>query len=437
VTDCTSYSFEFPACRKRRVETDFSGGDISSNGGVVLLRQADRLLDLTGLLARRLDDERQRCKVAHDFAAMLRQRVYGLALGYEDVNDHTALRHDLALQTAADRDRALASSSTLSRFENAASRRWAVSVHEVLVETFISSFDVPPEELVLDFDATDDAVHGKQEGRFFHGYYDHYCFLPLYVFCGEQLLVSYLRPSKIDGAKHAWAILALLVKKLRQSWPDVRIILRGDGGFCRHRMLGWCERKGIGYIVGLAKNKCLNGLAAASMKAAQTGFEASGLKQRLFGGFTYAAGSWKTKRRVIARIEHATKGANPRYVVTNLEGDGQALYEKLYCARGDMENRIKEQQLDLFADRTSCHKWWSNQFRLLLSSLAYTLLETVRRIGLKGSDMARAQCGTIRLKLLKIGAVIIRNTRRVRFHLSSACPDRALFIKAAEKLSPG
>jgi len=437
VTDCTPLSFDFPACRKRRVEADFSGGDITSNGGVLLLRQADRLIGLTASVARRLTDARQRGKVAHGFAAMLRQRVFALALGYEDVNDHAALRFDLALQTAVDRDRALASPSTLSRFENAAGRAWAWSVHEAMVENFIASFEAPPEELVLDFDATDDAVHGCQEGRFFHGYYDHYCFLPLYVFCGERLLVSYLRPSKIDGARHAWAILALLVKRLRQAWPGVRIIFRGDSGFCRHKMLDWCERTNVGYIVGLAKNARLGGLAGRWIAAAESGFAATGVKQRLFGEFAYAAGTWKVKRRVIARIEHGPKGANPRYIVTNLEGDGQDLYERLYCARGDMENRIKEQQLDLFADRTSCHKWWPNQFRLLLSSLAYTLLQTIRRIGLKGSGMARAQCGTIRLKLLKIGAVIVRNSRRVRIHLSSACPDKALFMLAAERLKPG
>ncbi len=437
MTDCTPLSFDFPACRKRRVEADFSGGDITSNGGVLLLRQADRLIGLTASVARRLTDARQRGKVAHGFAAMLRQRVFALALGYEDVNDHAALRFDLALQTAVDRDRALASPSTLSRFENAAGRAWAWSVHEAMVENFIASFEAPPEELVLDFDATDDAVHGCQEGRFFHGYYDHYCFLPLYVFCGERLLVSYLRPSKIDGARHAWAILALLVKRLRQAWPGVRIIFRGDSGFCRHKMLDWCERTNVGYIVGLAKNARLGGLAGRWIAAAESGFAATGVKQRLFGEFAYAAGTWKVKRRVIARIEHGPKGANPRYIVTNLEGDGQDLYERLYCARGDMENRIKEQQLDLFADRTSCHKWWPNQFRLLLSSLAYTLLQTIRRIGLKGSGMARAQCGTIRLKLLKIGAVIVRNSRRVRIHLSSACPDKALFMLAAERLKPG
>ena len=437
VTDCTSLSFEFPACRKRRVEADFSGGHITSNGGVLLLRQADRLIGLTASLARRLIDARQRGKVAHGFAALLRQRIYALALGYEDVNDHAALRHDLALQTAAGRDRALASPSTLSRFENAADRSSAWRIHEVLVEGFIASHPAAPEALILDFDATDDAVHGHQEGRFFHGYYDHYCFLPLYVFCGDHLLVSYLRPSRIDGAKHAWAILALLVKRLRAAWPEVRIIFRGDGGFCRHKMLGWCERHDVGYIVGLAKNARLNDLAAPTMAAAEKGFAASGDKQRLFGEFTYAARTWKCERRVIARIEHGPKGANPRYIVTNLDGDGRELYEKLYCARGDMENRIKEQQLDLFADRTSCHKWWPNQFRLLLSGLAYTLLETIRRIGLKGTEMARAQAGTIRLKLLRIGAVILRNSRRLRFHLSGACPDKALFMLAAARLDPG
>ena len=305
------------------------------------------------------------------------------------------------------------------------------------MERFIASHSAPPEELVLDFDATDDAVHGHQEGRFFHGYYDHYCFLPLYVFCGERLLVSYLRPSKIDGAKHAWAILALLVKRLRRAWPEVRIVFRGDGGFCRHRMFDWCERRGVGYITGLAKNARRNDLAAPWMARAAQGFEASGDKQRLFGEFAYAAATWKTERRVIARLEHGDKGANPRYIVTNLAGEAQELYEKLYCQRGDMENRIKEQQLDLFADRTSCHGWWANQFRLLLSSMAYTLLETIRRIGLTGTEMARAQAGTIRLKLLKIGAVITRNTRRVCFHLSSACPHQELVARAAARLDPG
>ena len=437
MTDRTLSKIEFPRCCRRRVEVDFAGGDITSNGGALLLSAADRRLGLLSGLARRLDEARQAGKVAHKLLPLLRQRVYAVALGHEDVNDHDGLRDDLALQTAVGRDERLASPSTVGRLDRAADRAWAWAAHVSMVDSFIASFDRAPEELVLDFDATDDAVHGRQVGRFFHGYYDHYCFLPLYVFCGDHLLVSYLRPSNIDGAKHAWAILALLVKRLRQAWPEVRIILRADSGFCRHRMLGWCERQGIGYIVGLAKNARLNKDAETAMGRAEAAYRDSGEKQRLFAELRYGARTWTRRRRVIARLEHGAKGANPRYVVTNLEGDGQELYEQLYCQRGEMENRIKEQQLDLFADRTSCHDWWPNQFRLILASLAYSLVEAIRRLALAGTDMARAQVGTIRLKLLKIGAVVIRNTRRVRLHLSSACPDKALFHTAAARLKPG
>ncbi|MEE8507397.1 MAG: IS1380 family transposase [Kiloniellales bacterium] len=437
MTDCTFSKIEFPRCCGRRVEADFAGGDITSNGGVVLLAAADRRLGLLSGLARRLDDGRQAGKVEHRLLPLLRQRAYAVALGYEDVNDHDGLRDDLALQTAVGRDRRLASPSTVGRLDRAADRAWAWAAHVSMVESFIAAFDTVPQELVLDFDATDDAVHGRQVGRFFHGYYDHYCFLPLYVFCGEHLLVSYLRPSNIDGAKHAWAILALLVKRLRQAWPGVRIVLRADSGFCRHRMLSWCERHDVGYIVGLAKNTRLNKDAAMWMGWAEAAYRHGGEKQRLFVELRYGAKSWTRRRRVIARLEHGPKGANPRYVVTNLEGDGRQLYDQLYCARGEMENRIKECQLDLFADRTSCHDWWPNQFRLILSSLAYSLIEAIRRLALAGTDMARAQAGTIRLKLLKIGAVVIRNTRRIRLHLSTACPDKALLYLVAARLKPG
>jgi len=329
----------------------------------------------------------------------------------------------------------LSSPPTLCRLENRITRGDLVRMSKVLVEVFIASHDAPPEELVLDFDATDDAVHGKQEGRFFHGYYDHYCFLPLYVFCGDHLLVSYLRPSNIDGARHAWAVLSLLVKRFRKTWPDVKIIFRGDSGFCRWRMLRWCENNGVYYITGLAKNSRLNGMAKPLLDRASRQYGKTDQKQRLFGRIRYAAQTWDRERPVIVKAEHAEQGSNPRYVVTNLTGDPQELYDKVYCARGEMENRIKEQQLDLFADRTSCTKWWANQFRLMLSGLAYLLLEAIRRLGLKGTELAQAQCGTIRLKLLKIGAVIRRNSRRVYFHLSSACPYRGLFFRVAHRLS--
>jgi len=437
VTNCTQESFQFPAVNRRRVEVSFQGGNITSDGGVLLLQQVDRRLGLSEAVARVLDDPRRQASCEHNNLSLLRQRVYALALGYADLNDHESLRLDLAIQTALGRSEELASSSTLCRWENRADRQAAVDIHKVIIEQFIASFKQAPKELILDFDATDDAVHGNQEGRFFHGYYDHYCFLPLYVFCQNQLLVSYLRPSKIDGAKHAWAILALLVKRLRQAWPKVRIILRGDSGFCRWRMLSWCERNNVGYIVGIAKNQRLNALTAQLQRDARDCYAGLGTKVRWFSDLRYAAGTWKRSRRVIAKIEHTDKGSNPRYVVTNLSGDGKRLYDKLYCARGEMENRIKEQQLDLFADRTSCHRWWPNQFRLLLSSLAYVLLEAIRRLALQGTELANAYVGTLRLKLLKIGAVILRNTRRIRFLLSSACPYQQLFLHVAAKLVPG
>ena len=436
MTKCTQELFSFPACKRRKIKARFDGGSVTSDGGSLLLRQADRLLGLTAQAAEALEDPRRKASCEHSLVDLLRQRVYGIALGYEDLNDHETLRHDLAFQTATDRDRSLSSPSTLCRFENRMDREAAWKMNELLVETFIASFDSPPEELILDFDATDDRVHGQQEGCAFHGYYDHYCFLPLYVFCGEHLLVSYLRPCRIDGAKHTLPILKLLVKRMRQVWPKVRIIFRGDSGFCRWKTLRWCDRHNVFYIVGLAKNKRVNRLAQDLHERAENEFERTGEKQRLFGRVSYRAETWDCEREVIAKAEHSRQGPNPRYVVTNLPGDPQELYDHVYCARGDMENRIKEQQLDLFSDRTSCHRWWANQFRLLLSSLAYVLIQTIRRVGLKGTEMARAQCNTIRLKLFKIGAVLTRNTRSIHFRLSTAYPYQHLFWLVAQRLAP-
>ncbi len=437
MTNCTQVGIEFPGCKRRRVEASFTGGEITSDGGVLLLREVDRRLRLTESVAAVLEDPRRRKSCQHDLLSLLQQRVYGLALGYEDLNDHQSLRKDAALQTALNRDDALASSATLCRFENRADRAMAVRMHEVLLDQFIASFRRPPRRLILDFDATDDAVHGGQEQRFFHGYYDQYCFLPLYVFCGRRLLVSYLRPSRIDAAKHAWAILALLVKQLRQVFPTTRIVFRGDSGFCRWRMLRWCERHDVGYIVGIARNERLAVRTEPLMAAAERYRAALGEPVRWFTEFRYAAGSWDRERRVIAKVEVTALGRNPRYLVTNLKGEAQRLYDRLYCARGDMENRIKEQQLDLFADRTSCHRWWANQFRLLLSSLAYVLMEALRRLALRATPLARAYVGTIRLRLLKIGAVILRNTRRVRLLFSSHYPEQRLFRTVVARLVPG
>lgn len=434
MTDCKQTEWKFPTVKCRKVTADFAGGDITSNAGVLLLRQADRKIGLTKGAAGLMPDDRCSGKVEHTIEAMLRQRVYAIACGEEDLNDHHQLRNDLALQTAMDRTDVLASPSTLSRFENTANRRLAGALQSLFVEKFITSHQEAPKQIVLDFDATDDAVHGRQEGRFFHGYYDQYCFLPLYVFCGSQLLCSYLRPSKIDGAKHAWAILSLLVKRLRKQWPNVQIIFRGDSGFCRWKMLRWCDNHGVDYIIGLAKNARLTSMGAVLMDQAQNAFDDTREKQRFFSELTYAAGTWDRKRRVIMKAEYSIMGSNPRFIVTSLDGDPQELYDNLYCARGDMENRIKEQQMDLFADRTSCHQWWANQFRLLLSSMAYILFETIRRLGLKGTELARATCGTIRLKLIRIGAIVLRNTRRIRLHLSSAHPHQDIFDLVVRRL---
>lgn len=434
MTDCTQKSVELPSVKKRKVEVEFSGGDITSDGGVSLLQLADKKISLTKRVAAFLPDPRVQYLVTHQTLSLVRQRIYGLALGYEDLNDHAGLRRDPAIQTAVGTTKDLASAPTLCRFESWATRPVAWGLHGILVETFIQSFATPPEELVLDFDATEDRVHGQQVGRAFNAYYDDHCFLPLYVFCGSQLLVSYLRPSNKDGALHAGAILRLLVARLRAAWPDVKIIFRGDSGFMKPRILHWCEQNHVGYIIGIAKNKRLLAFAQESIDEAKRLFEQTGEKQRIFKNLNYAADTWNIARRIIAKAEHTAEGSNPRFVVTNLPGGARHLYEDVYCARGDMENRIKEQKLGLFSDRTSCHQWYSNQLRLLLSSLAYVLMETIRRLALSGTELATAQVETIRLKLLKIGGAVVRNTRRIRLLLSSACPYQEIFFSAVAAL---
>jgi hypothetical protein len=435
IPECPQELFEFQSFDRRKIEASFSGGDVSSDGGMILLRKIDDRLGLTKALNQMLPDPRDPALVTHPQVDLLRQRIYGLALGYEDLNDHDALRKDPLWQTALRKDENLASSPTLCRLENRVNRQAIVQFHRVFLNQFIASFKEPPSELILDFDATDDRVHGNQQRAAYHGFYGDWCFLPLYVFCGEQLLVSYLRPSNQDPARHSLAILSLLVKGLRQAWPQVKIIFRGDSGFCRWKTLRWCDRAGVNYIIGLAQNKRLRALAETPILAAKELFDQTGVKVRLFDEVEYGAGTWDRKRRVIIKAEHAEKGANPRFVVTNLTNSAQRLYDEVYCARGEMENRIKEQQLDLFADRTSCTAWWANQFRLMLSSCAYVLLEAIRRLGLAETDLAQAQASTIRLKLLKIGTIILRNTRRIRLLFSSAFPNQALFAQVYRRIS--
>jgi hypothetical protein len=436
MTNCTSEPIRFKGVKGRKVESIFSGHTITSDGGGVLLRAADEAINLLSRVGRCFTDFRRKASCEHTVENLLRQRVYALALGYEDLNDHNALRHDPALQTAVGRDVDMASASTLCRFENSVDAKslWALS--SVLVDVFVESHKKAPDEIILDFDATDDAVHGHQAGRFFHGYYDHYCFLPLYVFCGEHLLAAYLRPSNIDGAKHSLAILGLLVKRLRKTWPKTRIIVRGDSGFCRWKLMRWCDSHRIEYILGLAKNARLLEEAQPLLDEVHECFLQTGVKQKIFDEIFYAAKSWDIQRRVIIKAEHLDKGSNPRFVVTSLCDAPEQLYQR-YCARGEMENRIKEQQLYLFADRTSCSKWLPNQLRVLLSALAYTLLNTIRQKALAGTELARARCDTIRMKLLKIGASVVRNTRRVTLMLSASYPYKNIFRLAAARLHAG
>ena len=431
MTHCNRDSLDFSSRGSKTVVADFQGGRLTTDGGALLLGEVADRLGLFDALDAAIPDPRHPVFIVHPQRALLAQRVTAIALGYEDLNDHQTLRTDPALQVAAggvpEPDVPLASPPTLCRLENRVDRKALVNIAEVLVDQFIAAHPQPPEHLILDFDATDDRVHGMQEMRFFQKYYDDYCFLPLYVFCGDELLVAYLRPSNVDASTHTRAVLKLLVRRLRAAWPGVKITIRADSGFCRWRLMRWCDSHGIGYILGLAKNSVLQRAAVDEIERADRLFRLTGQPQRVFGSFAYAAGSWDRRRRVIVKAEHTAEGKNPRFLVVNVPGDPQELYEDVYCQRGEAENRIKEQQLDLFADRTSCHRFVANQFRLLLSSAAYVLVQTLRRTALKGTELAEAQVGTIRLKLFKVAARVEVTARRVVFHLSSSYPYQAIF----------
>ncbi len=437
-TECNSKPIIFSSLSRRQVVADFNGGAITSDGGALLLREIDRRLSLIDQLDAVIPDPRNPALITHQQSTMLRQRIFAIALGYEDGNDHQTLRDDPLMQLLTERgidpEQPLASPPTLCRLENRVRRRTLFEIAAVLVEVFIASYATPPQELILDFDATNDPVHGNQVGRFFHGFYDEYCFLPLYVFCGDHLLCAYLRPANIDPAKHSWAILALLVQRFKEVWPEVKIVFRGDSGFCRCKMLRWCEKHGVFYIVGLAKNSRLKEMARPFMQQAEAQFRATDSKQRLFRDIEYAAYTWDKQRRVIVKAEHLQQGPNLRLVVTNLDGQPQELYDGLYCKRGEAENRIKEQQLGLFADRTSCHEFAANQFRVLLSAAAYVLLQHLRQNTLAGTDLAEAQVPTLRNKLLKIGALLKCSFRRIVLHLAGGCPMQELFRHIAARL---
>src|ERR1700676_161145 len=440
-TQCTQVGFEFQPLKHRGVWAQFDGGAMTSDGGGLLLREVEKRIRILRQFAACFTDYRNPDLIEHTVEELIAQRVYGLALGYEDLNDHEELRNDPLLAVLVEKgdpgSQVLAGKSTLNRLEltkETASRKERYkkivldhgAVDRLLVEVFVQAHPKAPKQIVLDVDATDDPLHGKQEGRFFHGYYGHYCYLPLYIFCGEFLLCARLRASNIDASAGSVAELKRIVEQIRSAWPQVHIIVRGDSGFCREELMAWCEAHCVEYLLGLAKNDRLKAAIEKEQKETQARYQETGRAARLFKEFVYQTRkSWSRARRVVAKAEHLEKGENPRFVVTSLSGEpwpAQALYEEHYCGRGDMENRIKE-QLMLFSDRTSTHYLRSNQLRLYCSSIAYVLLQMLRRLGLEGTELAKAQCSTMRLKLLKIGALIRITVRKVWISLAARAID--------------
>jgi hypothetical protein len=423
----------------------FDGGTITSDGGALLLRETEKRLKLLPRLAGCFLDGRQPERIEHSIEEMLAQRIYGLALGYEDVNDHEQLRTDPVFHVLAERDqveRSLAGKSTLNRMELGAGAPdrykkityWKEGVDELLTQLFIEAHQQAPAELILDIDTTDLPLHGKQEGRFFHGYYDEYCYLPLYVFCGEQILCARLRESNHDASFGSLAEIQRIVKQLRAAWPQVKIILRGDSGFCRNELMSWCESNRVDFVLGLARNQRLRRIIGQPLWQARQHWEQTNQPARVFAEFSYRTrkrnnGGWDCERRVVAKAEHIDGKENPRFVVTSLSAEqwpAQSLYEDLYCARGDMENRIKE-QFSLFADRVSTETMRANQLRLYLSAMAYVLVSALRRLGLKATELAQAQVSTIRTKLLKIGAQVRVTVRKVWVSMASSYPWQPLY----------
>ena len=463
MTQCTQASFGFEAHFRREVVARFDGGQITSDAGALLLRKTEQRTGILRQFTSCFTDHRRSGKVEHKLPELLRQRVYGLVLGYEDLNDHDQLRADPLLAVMAgkrdvegserrrkrDRGKPGAGKSTLNRLEltpkeadHTARYKKIVmdesAVDRLLVDLYIQAQEKMPEQVVLDLDATDDPIHGEQEGRFFHGYYGAYCYLPLYVFAGEHLVCARLRPSNLEASAGSVEEVERIVGQLRRVWPEVKIILRADSGFCREALMQWCEEHAVEYVFGLARNQKLERIIGGELQQAAQEWEQTKKPARVFREFFYRTRkSWSRERRVVAKAEHLDKGRNPRFIVTSLSAEwmeGRKLYEEFYCGRGEMENRIKEQQLALFADRTSTALLRSNQLRLYFSSIAYCLMQALRRLGLRGTEMAKAQCQTIRLKLLKIGARLRVTARKVWVSMSSAYPYAGVFGQAFRNL---
>jgi len=451
MTECIEDRFEFASGGStRKVVAEFSGGTISSDGGGLLLQETDARMNLLARFSQCFIDGRNPILTDHSVEQMVRQRVYALALGYEDLNDHDQLRQDPLLGLMAGKaepgTEPLAGKSTLNRMELGTGMLnryrkitfWRDSVDELLVNVFLEAHATAPEQIVLDIDTTDMALHGKQEGRFYHGHYHHYCYLPLYIFCGDHVLCARLRPSSIGPAVGSKKEVERIVQQIRLRWPEVRIILRGDSGFCVDELMTWCEQNRVGFVLGMARNQRLEGLVADALAEAKQQFESTRQPARVFVEFEHEtlSGSWNQKRRVVAKAEHIDGKSNPRFIVTSLAAESwekRSLYEETYCARGDMENRIKEQFV-LFADRVSASTMRANQLRIYFSVIGYTLLNGLRRLGLRATALATAQVGTIRLRLLKIGALVRVTVRKVWVRMASSYPYQALFSQVLQQL---
>jgi Transposase DDE domain group 1 len=453
-TECSAEQFDFGIVEGRPVVAGFDGGLVTSDAGALLLGATDGAIDLISRFAGCFRDWRCAGLIEHEIATLVGQRVFAIALGYEDLNDHDDLRHDPVMAVLAGKLAArradcapVAGKSTLNRLELSRSeptRYHKISydpaaIEALAVDLFLEAHDRVPKQIILDLDATDDPLHGDQEGRFFHGYYDCYCYLPLYVFCGRHLLGAKLRRSNIDGAAGAVEEVARIIAQIRLRWPFVHIVLRADSGFAREALMAWCEANRVDYVFGLARNARLVAEIATELAAAQAAAKASGQPARSFKDFLWTTlDSWSRRRRVVAKAEWTKDEANPRFIVTTLarsQAGARQLYEDIYCARGEMENRIKECQLDLYADRTSAATMRANQLRLWFASMAYILLSALRRIGLASTRFADATCGTIRLKLLKIGALVRIAVRRIKFAMASACPAADEWAYAAIRLA--
>jgi Transposase DDE domain group 1 len=452
MTECNQDRFGFASVGgSREIVAEFSGGTMSSDGGGLLLQETDSKMNLLTRFSQCFVDVRNPDRIEHSVEQLIRQRVFALALGYEDLNDHEQLRRDPLLGIMSGKaepvTELLAGKSTLNRMELGTGMPtrykkitfWRDSVDELLVDVFLEAHPVAPQQIVLDIDTTDLALHGKQEDRFYHGYYKHYCYLPLYIFCGDHVLCARLRPSSIGPAVGSRKEVERIVQQIRLRWPEVEIILRGDSGFCSNELMAWCEQQErVEYVVGMARNQRVEGLLAGPLAEVKQQFEATQQPARIFIEFEHETlqGTWSKKRRVVAKAEHIDGKSNPRFIVTSLDSESwekQKLYEELYCARGDMENRIKEQFV-LFADRVSASTMRANQLRVYLSVIAYTLMNGLRRLGLPGTAMATAQVGTIRLRLLKIGALIQVSVRKVWVRMASSYPYQALFSQVLQQL---